>query len=75
MAGITLALAEARLADYLAAESAVLSGQSYEIAGRRLVRADLEWIQRGIELWNARAVNLTASVAGRSRARTVVPAG
>jgi hypothetical protein len=42
MAGITLAQAEAQLALYLAAEEAVLANQSYEIAGRKLTRADLE---------------------------------
>ncbi len=75
MAGITLAQAEAQLALYLAAEQAVLTGQSYEIAGRKLTRADLEAIQKGIELWNARATTLDSAGAGRSRARTIVPAG
>ena len=36
MAGITLEQAEAQLASYLAAETKVLAGQSYEIAGRKL---------------------------------------
>lgn len=75
MAGITLAQAEAQLAAYLAAETAVLSGQSYEIAGRRLTRADLESIQAGIKIWNERATLLAASSLGRGRARTIVPAG
>lgn len=48
MAGITLAQAEAQLNAYLAAETAVLAGQSYEIAGRSLRRADLDMIQKGI---------------------------
>ena len=75
MAGITLAQAETQLAAYLAAETAELSGQAYEIAGRRLTRANLAEIQRGIELWNGRATTLGQQAAGRSRARTIVPAG
>lgn len=72
MPGITLAQAETQLAAYLAAETAVLSGQSYEIAGRRLTRADLAAIQAGIKMWDERAAALGAT---RSRARTIVPAG
>ena len=75
MAGITLAQAEAQLAAYLAAETAVLSGQSYEIAGRSLRRADLEQIRLGIATWDARVKALSASATGRGRARTIVPAG
>lgn len=75
MAGITLAQAEAQLAAYLAAETAVLSGQSYEIAGRRLTRADLEAIQAGIKAWDERAAALGVAASTRSRARTIVPAG
>ena len=41
MAGITLTQAQAQLDAYLAAETAVLTGQKYEIAGRVLERADL----------------------------------
>jgi hypothetical protein len=75
MAGISLAQAEAQLAAYLAAETAVLSGQSYEIAGRKLTRANLAEIQKGIEIWNGRATTLAAAATGASRARTIVPAG
>lgn len=75
MAGITLAQAEAQLAAYIAAETAVLTGQSYEIAGRKLTRADLDSIQKGIDLWNSRVVTLSNQASGRSRARTVVVGG
>jgi len=71
MAGITLAQAQAQLDAYLAAETAVLGGQEYEIGGRRLKRADLQAIQAGINLWNQRVQDLTARASGRSRA--VVP--
>lgn len=68
MAGITLAQAQTQLDAYLAAETAVLSGQSYEIAGRKLTRANLEMIQKGVEIWNARVNQLSAKASGRSRA-------
>jgi len=58
MAGITQAQAEAQLASYLAAETAVLSGQGYEINGRKLTRANLAEIQRGIQIWDGRVKNL-----------------
>lgn len=73
MAGITLAQAEAQLAAYLAAETAVLSGQSYEIANRRLTRADLATIQEGIKIWSTRVDTLSASSIGTGRVRTIVP--
>lgn len=72
MAGITLAQAQAQLAAYLAAETAVLSGQRYEIAGRMLQRANLAEIRAGIDTWNQRVATLTRSASGRSRARTVI---
>lgn len=75
MAGITLAQAQAQLDTYLAAETAVLSSQSYEIAGRKLTRADLETIQRGVALWNGRVVALSNAARGRSRSRTIVAGG
>jgi hypothetical protein len=77
MAGITLAQAQAQLDAYLAAETAVLIGQSYRISlgggsDRWLTRADLEMIQLGITTWNNRVISLTRHAAGISRARTVV---
>lgn len=75
MAGITLAQAETQLAAYLAAETAVLTGQSYEIAGRTLRRADLEQIRLGILAWDARVKALTSAATGRTRVRLMVPGG
>lgn len=75
MAGITLAQAEAQLAAYLAAETAVLKSQRYELAGRMLTRADLKEIRSGIEVWDARVKNLSRQAAGRSRSRTIVAGG
>lgn len=68
MAGITLAAAQARLDAYLAAELAVLGGQEYEIAGRRLKRADLREIRAGIAAWDQRVKDLS-----RSSRRAIVP--
>ena len=74
MAGITLAQAQTLLDAYVAAEIAVLSGQSYEIAGRKLTRADLATIIKGRELMATKVADLSAAsgVGGRGRARTVV---
>lgn len=72
MAGITLAQAQEQLDAYLAAERAVLTNQSYEIAGRKLTRADLSSIQAGIKTWNARVVDLSGTARARSRRRTIV---
>lgn len=71
MAGITLAQAQTQLDAYLAAETAVLAGQEYTIAGRRLVRADLELIQKGIATWNDRVKSLSLRASGGRRA--IVP--
>lgn len=59
MAGITLAEAEAKLAEYMTAETAVLGNQSYSMEGRSLTRADLAGIQQGITIWNNRAKRLS----------------
>ncbi len=59
MAGITAQHAETQLAAYLAAETAVLAGQSYEINGRRVTRANLQEIQSGIKIWNQRVQSIT----------------
>jgi hypothetical protein len=72
MAGITLLQAQTQLDAYLAAETAVLSGQKYEIAGRSLQRADLGQIREGITTWDARVKTLSVMASGRSRSRTVV---
>lgn len=75
MAGITLAQAEAQLTLYLAAESAVLTNQSYEIAGRKLTRAALGEIRTGITTWDARVKQLSLRATGRGRSRTIVVGG
>jgi hypothetical protein len=75
LSAITVEQAQAQLNAYLAAETAALAGQSYEIAGRRLTRANLKDIREGIEYWSRRVGELTTRSAGRSRARTIVTGG
>lgn len=75
MAGITLEQAEARLTQYMDAEAKVLASQSYEMAGRRLTRANLQEIRDGIVHWNGMVQQLSQRVTGRGRARTVIAAG
>lgn len=71
MAGITLEQAQAQLDAYLAAEMAVLGGQEYEIAGRRLRRANLAEIQAGIDRWDRKVKEL--SIKSRGRGRGIIP--
>lgn len=71
MAGITLEQAQAQLEKYLEAETAVLANQEYEIAGRRLKRADLQSIQIGIKTWDARVKQLSGPASLRRRNYTV----
>lgn len=73
MAGITLQQAETQLAAYLEAETKVLGGQAYSIGGRSMTRANLREIREGIVHWNTLVQQLSASVQGTSRGRTVVP--
>lgn len=75
MAGITLEQAEAQLASWLAASTAVAAGQSYEIAGRKLTRADAEQVKEMISYWDGKVKQLDLRTRGRSRARTIVAAG
>lgn len=67
MAGITLAQAEAKLSEYLAAETAVLVGQDITIDGTRFTRADLAAVQKGIEIWEGRVARLSRSAGIRTR--------
>lgn len=72
MAGITLAQAEAKLAEYLAAETAVLAGQDIIIDGNRFTHADLAAVQKGIEIWEKRTARLSRTVGG-IRIAQVIP--
>ena len=72
MAGITLAVADAKLQEWLAAESAVAKSQSYSIGNRSLSRVDAGEIREKIEYWNNWVTRLGG---GNSRRRSayVVP--
>lgn len=75
MAAFTLAQAQARLAAYLDAEEAVLTGQSYRLdtggSSRQLTRADLASIQKGISLWEGRVARLARG--GGMKVMEVIP--
>lgn len=72
MAGITLAEAETRLADWLAADAAVSKKQSYTIGDRTLTLADAKEIRENIKFWNDQATGLDTTAKVRSRARKAV---
>lgn len=52
------------LAAYLAAETAILKGQSYRLGEKTLTRADLPEIRKGRQEWEARANAETAQASG-----------
>jgi len=49
---ITLETAQAQLDAWIAADAAVSKGQAYEIAGRKMTRADAAAITEKIDYWN-----------------------
>jgi hypothetical protein len=67
MAGITLEQAQAQLDLWLAASTAVAASQSYEIAGRKLTRADAATIRDQVEFWDAKVQKLSAGNSRRIR--------
>lgn len=73
MAGITLAQAEAQLARWLEADSAVAQGQSFTIEGRSVTKADARAITEKIRFWEGKVAQLSRAASGRSRTRYVVP--
>jgi len=75
MAGITLAQAEAKLAEALDAESRIFETQEYQIAGRSNKRAMLQAVAGRVEYWDNKVKYLTARASGRGRSCTVSPSG
>lgn len=59
MPAITKAQAEAQLASWLAADTAVSQGQSYEHEGAKLTRADAQQIRTNIKYWNSEVQRLS----------------
>lgn len=72
MAGITLTQAEAQLALWVAASSAVASGQNYSIKDRSLSRVDAGEIRQQIDYWQNWVSKLTARASGYRRTRYAV---
>ena len=72
MAGITLAQAEAQLALYLAAEAAVLDGQSVQWGARALTRANLAEIRKGRQEWQVMVNAEAAQAAKRTGPRVLL---
>lgn len=68
MAGITLDRAREHLEAWLDAELAVSTGQSYQISGRRLERANLSEIRQSIAYWQRKIYELD----GNNRNKRVV---
>lgn len=65
-------IAQQRLDKYLEAEDAILRGQKYKIGDREMTRADLGFIQKGIDYW---AKKVDTKNAGGMRFRRQVPPG
>lgn len=59
MAGIDLATAESQLATWLEALTAVASGQSVNVAGRTLTRANLREIGEQVTFWDRQVQRLS----------------
>jgi hypothetical protein len=70
MAGITLAEAQTKLSEWMAASTAVSHKQSYSIAGRTITLADTKEIRESIIFWNEMVNSLDR---GGPRVRTGIP--
>ena len=66
-------ISESRLALYYKAEKAILAGQSYEIEGLKLTRANLKDVQNMITALEKKISALNAQLRGRARFRVVTP--
>ena len=71
MAGIDLTTAETKLALWLDAEAAIATGQSVQLDGRQVTRADLGAVRRQIEYWEAKVKRLTAQATGATLQRVI----
>lgn len=58
---ITQAAALAQLNAYMDASIAIAASQSYEIAGRKLTRADLSHVMEMIKFWDAYVKRLSGT--------------
>ena len=67
MADITIDQAQQCLNDALAAHAAVMSGQQFELNGRRVTRANLRELREDIDYWRKLVRQLSGSYAPRIR--------
>ena len=74
--GITLEVAQAQLALWIAASTAAATSQSYaiDVEGNRreLTRVSASEIRKNIDYWNGKVIELSRRSSGRSRTRYVV---
>ena len=74
MAGITLAIAEAKLTTWLDAEEKIASGQEVRRGDRVLKYADLKFVREQIEYWNGKVSDLErGDGSGDIIPRSIVP--
>ena len=66
-------IAESRLTLYYKAEKVILSGQSYEIEGLKLTRANLKDVQNMIDALENKISALKSRQRGRAKYRIVRP--
>ena len=57
--GITLAQAEAQLAVWLAADTTVAAGQSFDINGRSYTKVHAREIRESIDFWDSKVKQLS----------------
>lgn len=73
MAGLTLEIAEAKLTEWLAADSQLQAGQDVTWTdGRRLTQSDAGEVRRNIDYWDKKCKELATASRGRCR---IVKAG
>lgn len=75
--GITKEVAQNHLDQWLEAELAITTGQSYQIGTRSLTRADLASVRQQIEYWSDKVEELQAKETrrGRNRIYRAIPRG
>jgi hypothetical protein len=77
MAGITLTEAQAQLTAWMAASTAVASGQAYSMSSgagsRSLTRADAKEIRENIRFWNDMVKSLSTGSTSGPQINTGIP--
>jgi hypothetical protein len=73
MAGITLEQAQAQLDAALTAALDVKANKTVEYNGRKVMKQDLDQINRDIDYWNNQVRMLSAQLRGHGRTATTIP--